>query len=548
MHGADVVLPLEGLDREAAVFALARQPVLEDDHGGHHVLALEVGDVEALDAQGRTVEVQGLGDLLQGPGAGGEVGGALGLVQGQGLLGVAVDGLHQRPLVPALRNAQAHLGAAPPGEPLAERGRVLGQYRDQHLLGHGLAALLAVQLLEGVLDEPGRVDGLDLVGDPAALAADPAAADVEDLHGRLQLVLGDGDQIGVGGIGEHDRVLLHGPAQGPYVVAQPGGLLVLHLFGGLVHLRFQPGEVGPGPAGHEVAEVLGQFAVLLGGDPADAGGGALADVAEQAGAADLRGALEHARGAGPDREHPEHQVHGLADRPGVGVRPEVPHALLLRPAHDLDPRVLLVHGHGEGGVALVVPVLDVEPGVVLLDPGVLQLERLDLGGHHRPLDGGGGGHHGGGPRMQPGDVLEVIGQALAQALGLPDVDHPAVLVAEPVDTRGVGDLSRLGSVAGRVGHANHPTGGGRQRGPPGPAPRQGGGEPRDRPPRPAAAGPGCTSGDAVHCERAGADQVHRATPSPANAYARHPQPRRRLRPPLPAPPAHAPATPSPAGV
>ncbi|EFG65458.1 hypothetical protein SSBG_06280 [Streptomyces sp. SPB074] len=46
---------------------------------------------------------------------------------------------------------------------------------------------------------------------------------------------------------------------------------------------------------------------------------------------------------------------------------------------------------------------------------------------------------------------------MAQAFGLPDVDHPAVLVAESVDARRVRDLSRCGSVAGRIGHVTHPT-------------------------------------------------------------------------------------------
>ena len=70
------------------------------------------------------------------------------------------------------------------------------------------------------------------------------------------------------------------------VVAQPGRLLVLHLLGRVRHLLLQAAQVRAGAPGHEVAELLGQFAVLLGGDPADAGRGALADVAEQAGAAD----------------------------------------------------------------------------------------------------------------------------------------------------------------------------------------------------------------------------------------------------------------------
>ena len=59
------------------------------------------------------------------------------------------------------------------------------------------------------------VDVLDLVDDPAALAADPAAAHVEDLHGRLELVLGEGDDVGVGAVAEHDRLLLDRRARAP---------------------------------------------------------------------------------------------------------------------------------------------------------------------------------------------------------------------------------------------------------------------------------------------------------------------------------------------
>ena len=84
--------------------------------------------------------------------------------------------------------------------------------------------------------------------------------------------------------------------------------------------------------------------VLLGVDPTDAGRRALADVAQQARAADLAGALEHPGAAGARREDPQQQVDGLADRPGVGVGPEVADALALGAAHHLirgnsSPRV-----------------------------------------------------------------------------------------------------------------------------------------------------------------------------------------------------------------
>ena len=111
-----VVLPVDALDHEAAVLALAGQAVLEHDHRGDHLGALEVGDVVALDAQRRVVEPERVLDLLEGLVAGGQVRGALGLVQDQGLAGVAADGL----LEAACRRAAAP-GAHPAPPEVAEQ-------------------------------------------------------------------------------------------------------------------------------------------------------------------------------------------------------------------------------------------------------------------------------------------------------------------------------------------------------------------------------------------------------------------------------------------
>ena len=121
-----------------------------------------------------------------------------------------------------------------------------------------------------------------------------------------------------------------------------GGELELEVVTRLGHPPLEAPDHRVGLAGHEVAEVVDDLAVLVGADPADARGAALADVAEQAGPPDLPGALEHAGAAGTRREHPQQQVEGLADGPGVAVRAEVAHALALRAAHHLQPRVLLV--------------------------------------------------------------------------------------------------------------------------------------------------------------------------------------------------------------
>ena len=396
-------------DLEAPVVRLAGQPVLEHHQRRHDVRALHVRDVDALDAQRRAVEPERVLDLLQRGGAGREVAGAAQLVLGEGLLGVALDGLGQRPLVAALGHADLHAGAAQPAEPLGQRVDVRRQLGHEDLPRHGLAGvvrrlgerrLLAVELREEPLDQRGRLGGLDLVDHPAALAADPAAAHVEDLHRGLQLVLGEGDDVGVRAVAEHHGLALHRPAQRAEVVAQPGGPLELQLLGGGLHAPFQLAHQPVGAAGEELAEVVDDVAVLVRGDPADARRGALVDVAEQAGPPDLAVPAEHPGAARAGGEDPQQEVERLADGPGVGVRTEVAHPLAAGPAVDVQPGELLPDRHREHGVGLVVAVADVEPRVELLDPVVLELERLDLGAHHRPLHPGGGRDHLPGARMQ----------------------------------------------------------------------------------------------------------------------------------------------------
>ena len=115
-----------------------------------------------------------------------------------------------------------------------------------------------------MLDQVGGGRLLDLLRHPAALAPDPAAAHVEDLHGGLELVFRQRDHVAVGAVAEHHGLLLQRALQGLDVVAQPGGPLVLLLVGGLLHLGGQLPDEPAGLAGHEVAEVLGERPVLVG--------------------------------------------------------------------------------------------------------------------------------------------------------------------------------------------------------------------------------------------------------------------------------------------
>ena len=138
------------------------------------------------------------------------------------------------------------------------------------------------------------------------------------------------------------------------------------------------------------------------------------------------------------------------------VRAEVSNPPLLGATHDHGPRKLLVERHGEIRIALVVAVANVEAGVELLDPGVLELECLDLGAHHGPLDPGGARDHRQRARMQRIEVLEIGVQPGSQALRLADIQDPSSRVAEPVHARLVGDRAGRRSICGRVRHNPQP--------------------------------------------------------------------------------------------
>src|ERR1700736_5916460 len=134
------------------------------------------------------------------------------------------------------------------------------------------------------------------------------------------------------------------------------------------------------------------------------------------------------------------------------IRTEVTDAFASRPAVDHQSRILLVQRHRQYRIRLVVAVADVEPRVELLDPVVFQLQRLDFGVHHRPIDAARGHHHLPGARRQARDVGEVGRQPAAQALGLADVDHPAVRIPEPVDARLDGNRPGGRPVRRWIGH------------------------------------------------------------------------------------------------
>ena len=140
-----------------------------------------------------------------------------------------------------------------------------------------------------------------------------------------------------------------------------------------------------------------------------------------------------------DREAADQQVQGRPDGAGVAVGTEVADALALAPPHHGRAGPLLVEGDGEPRVALVVLEADVVAGQVRLNERVLQDQGVDLAVDHHPLHVVGLGHHLGRAGHELGRVLPVVGQAVAQGLGLPHVEDPALGVVELVGARGVRD-------------------------------------------------------------------------------------------------------------
>ena len=125
--------------------------------------------------------------------------------------------------------------------------------------------------------------------------------------------------------------------------------------------------------------------------------------------------------------------------PDVAVGAEVADALALAPPDHRRPGPLVVDGHGQPRVALVVLQPDVEAGLVRLMSEYSRMRAstsLSTTIHSTwsawatiwAVRGG-----------SVAESCEVVGQAVAQGLGLAHVEDPALGVEELVGARGVGD-------------------------------------------------------------------------------------------------------------
>ena len=271
------------------------------------------------------------------------------------------------------------------------------------------------------------------------------------MDGGLQLVGGETEHVRIHILIECDGVLLHHAAEHLDLVAQPRRLLEFQLGAGLLHLPRELGDVRLAePSGHHADQPFTHAPMLLRADTADAGSRAFADRRQQTGAVRQLRLVEHVRRTGAHRERLEQPVQAFAHIPHLGVGTEVPGVMALAAARDPYARHLLADRDRQIRVGLVVTQLDVEARLELLDPRVLQRERLQFGADHGPFQAAGGEHHGLRARVQQVQRLEVVAQAVAQVLGLAYVDDTALAVAPFVDAGFGGDVTgfRTEQVAG----------------------------------------------------------------------------------------------------
>ena len=176
-------------------------------------------------------------------------------------------------------------------------------------------------------------------------------------------------------------------------------------------------------------------------DGLDAGTLAALDVVQQAGPLQRALPLADLDGAGAEGEDAPDEVHRLVHAAGRGVGAEVAAAVGRQLARALDAREVVGQGDLDEGVRLVVLEADVEARLEALDEVGLQEECLA----HRVGQG----------RLDVGDLVDgrldaqrgrraaglpVLAHAVAEALGLAHVEHPAGVVLEEVHAGLVGQV------------------------------------------------------------------------------------------------------------
>src|SRR5690606_6177962 len=128
---------------------------------------------------------------------------------------------------------------------------------------------------------------------------------------------------------------------------------------GLLHLALETTDVRRRLSFEKSDQIFDDGPMLIGIHAADARGRTFADIPQKARPADLARTVEYTFGTTTNREHPEQLVERFANRPRMGIGPEISNAAPFRPAHHQNARILLVQGDCQVRIGLVVAVADV---------------------------------------------------------------------------------------------------------------------------------------------------------------------------------------------
>ena len=204
-----------------------------------------MGHVEALEAERRVGEPERFLDVGEGLGSRGEVSGPARRVLHEGAVRVLPHGFGEGRLVTALRGAHLHGAAlaplAPPGrQHLLQGCDVVGKGGHDDLAGRHQ---LVVGVLQGGVDEVAEAHVELGVDHPPPHAADAPAAHREQLHGGRELVVRDAEHVSVDVVSEHHGALFERRLEGPDLVADARGRLVIEFGRRLAHLFLEPAHV-----------------------------------------------------------------------------------------------------------------------------------------------------------------------------------------------------------------------------------------------------------------------------------------------------------------
>ena len=359
-----------------------RPPVHEDGHRRDDRLALDVRDVEALDADGEALEVQHLAELLErgdAPRPRGLADGSVGLEREPRVLDRELD---EAPLLAAERRAHDHARAAPLGQELRERARVVDRRGDEHLRRNARRG--AVVLDDERLEDRLRVLARDVLEVEAVAVDHLPVAEREDLHGRLVAVDREPDHVDRPDVAPVGRLPLGEVPDREEPVPVARRLLEALVRRRLAHPLLELALDRLRVAREEADHALDDLAVVLLRDRPDARREAAVDVEVEARDA---GVAARARPlAGPEAEDAVQDVERLAHLLRVRVRPEVDGAAAVPLAREHDARVLVRERHRDVRERLVVAQPDVEGRPVALDEVLLEVERLRLGARDDDLD------------------------------------------------------------------------------------------------------------------------------------------------------------------